>query len=74
MAVCVIELQTCFARCCLCGDWSESRWGVPVNSTTGLVISNESNEDWCGRPACESCHDRHAHGDFIGTWPGFGSD
>lgn len=52
--------------CCICGEMDLCRWGIPVSSETGLIIANDSEEDWGSKPACESCWKRHESGEFVG--------
>ena len=71
MSVTVIEMQIPQARCCLCGRWDLSRWGVPISLETGLIIANDSPEEWAGKPACERCWREHEDGKHVGKEPKF---
>ena len=64
--VTVIDMQVPTARCCMCGKWDVSKWGIPFDMATGLAASNESQCDWAAKPACESCWKRHETGAFVG--------
>ena len=61
--------QNAAVACCICGREDSNRWGIPVNSETAQVVANDFSGDWGCRPACQSCHDRHAAGEFVGTYP-----
>lgn len=67
--VLVIDLYPPCIYCAVCGAHDLSRWGIPVSSETAQIISNDSDEDWGGVPACESCWERHAAGEFVGEYP-----
>lgn len=69
MSVTIINMQCPGAYCCICGKWDISKWGVPISLETGLIIANDSTEDWAGKPACESCWKKHETGAFVGTDP-----
>lgn len=65
----IINFQVPTAICCICGAHDLSKWGVPVSAETGLIIANESTEEWGGKPACESCWSLHELGHFVGVDP-----
>lgn len=67
----IIDLHPITHTCCICGQEDLSRWGVPIDSGTGLVVANEFTGDWCGKPACRDCWRRHDNGELVGHDPGF---
>lgn len=68
-AVTVIDLFPAHACCCICGEWDLSRWGVPIDMETGLIVANDFEGDWAAKPACEECWRKHESGAFVGTEP-----
>lgn len=46
--------------CCLCGVDCPNTHGLPFDSETGELVSNDFAGDWGAKPACRECHDRHA--------------
>lgn len=69
--VTVIDLHMPTARCCICGETDLSKWGVPIDMETALIVANDFVGDWASKPACESCWKRHESGEFVGHDPGF---
>jgi hypothetical protein len=67
----IINLQGPQARCCICGKWDASHWGVPVSMKTCEIIANDSTEEWGAKPACESCWKDHENGKYVGMIPRF---
>lgn len=67
--VSIIDLYSQWTQCCICGIDCPSTHGIPVDSETAEIVSNDFDGDWGGKPACESCHDRHAAGEFVGMYP-----
>lgn len=67
----IIDLVQPSAQCCICGEWDHNRWGIPISLETALVISNDSDEDWAGKPACQSCWTKHDNGELVGVDPNF---
>ena len=65
----VINMQSGGDQCCICGEWDYG-YGVPVG-VDGRIISNDSTQDWAGKPACRKCHDEHAQGKHVGTYPSY---
>lgn len=63
----VINMNFREVMCCICGNWTEYRWGVPTFN--GDLVSNHF-PDWLWRqgggsqPACEHCFRRHAAGEL----------
>jgi hypothetical protein len=64
----VIYLQYPTARCCICGEWDVSQWGVPVDDI-GLIVANDYEGEWGGVPACKKCWQEHELGMHVGTYP-----
>ena len=69
--VLVIDLWLPTAQCCICGEWDISKWGVPISSETGLIIGNDSEEEWAANSACKKCWALHEEGQFVGLDPKF---
>lgn len=67
----VINLYPPTAQCCICGEWDVSKWGVPVDSETGVIVANDFAGEWGAKPACEGCWKKHESGEFVGTQPRF---
>lgn len=67
----VIYLQYPTAVCCICGITTVSQWGIPVSSETAEIVANEFSGEWGAVPACRECHDRHAVGEYVGSYPRF---
>ena len=67
----IIDMFVPWVQCCLCGIHCPSTHGIPVDSGCGIIVANDFEGEWGGMPACKSCHDRHALGEFVGTWPKF---
>lgn len=65
----VINMQRNDQQCCVCGMIDESRWGIPVSQRTGVIVSNDYDGEWSGKPACRVCHKKHEGGAFVGTYP-----
>lgn len=66
----VIYLQYPTAACCVCGEETVSRWGIPVDSETGEIVANDFQGDWGGKPACFPCWESHAFRNaFVGDYP-----
>lgn len=64
-----ILMQEKWVQCCVCGnDYNAilKGWGIPISTYDGLIVSNDFVGEWFGKPACKSCHDRHAQGEFAG--------
>lgn len=69
--VTVVDLFPPMARCCICGKWDLSRWGVPVSMETASIVANDFDGDWGGKPACEDCWKKHDVGGLVGVCPKF---
>ena len=69
--VVVIDLYPPMAICCVCGKWDLSKWGVPVSAETALIVANDFEGDWGGKPACEDCWRKHDAGGLVGVDPKF---
>jgi hypothetical protein len=67
----VIDLNVRHARCCICGEWDLSKWGVPIDMETALIVANDFEGDWAGKPACQKCWAKHEVGEFVGQYPRF---
>lgn len=67
----IIDLWPIWVTCCICGRHCPSTHGVPIDSETAEIVANDFEGEWGGNPACEECHDRHAQGEFVGTYPKF---
>lgn len=67
----VVDMWVPTVNCCICNAESENRWGIPVDSETAEITSNESDRDWGAVPACRECFERHERGEFVGTYPRF---
>ncbi len=67
----VIDLNPKYARCCICGEWDFSKWGVPISMATVLIVANDFEGDWGGKPACRDCWAKHEVGEFVGDEPKF---
>lgn len=65
----IINLQEPMARCCVCGRWDLSKWGVPISMETCLIVANDFDGDWAGKPACERCWKAHSNGALVGHEP-----
>lgn len=65
----VVDLHSICSVCSTCGVETESRWGLPISSTTGQIVENEFDGEWGAIPACQACHDDHALGAFVGEYP-----
>lgn len=55
--------------CCVCGCAADPRQGVPISMDTGLIVANDYDGDWAGKPCCEACYDRHQAGELTGHDP-----
>lgn len=64
-----IDLWPPMVRCCICNVGDFQRWGIPVNSLTGEIVANDFDGDWCGKPVCRECFERHESGEFVGDYP-----
>ena len=51
----IINIGYPWAVCSICGCDTELRWGIPISTETAMVIDNDSDEDWAGKPACYEC-------------------
>lgn len=49
-------------KCSHCGASDINKWGLPYDSETGELVSNDFQGDWGCKPACLKCHDDHAAG------------
>lgn len=58
-------------QCCVCGKNDFNKWGLPISCETGLIIANNSTEDWACKPACQSCWERHEQGELVGEEPSY---
>ena len=67
----VIYLQYPTIQCCICGQCDVSRWGIPVDSNDGMIVANDFEGEWGGKPACRECWAKHEAGEFVGTYPRF---
>lgn len=67
----VIDMYEPWATCSVCGVDTPSRWGIPVSSETAEIIANDSDESCGAIPACQSCYEKHAAGEFVGDYPKF---
>ena len=67
----IIDLWPIEVTCCMCGVISLGKWGLPVDDDTGEIVSSDFRGEWSGVPSCQTCHDRHAAGEFIGEYPKF---
>lgn len=68
----VISMQSYSAVCCICGVETGDKCGIPVatdGKLVGLVVSNEYDGEWAGKPACQECFDDHSRGRFVGEEP-----
>lgn len=66
----LIDMQSGGDTCCVCGKEDLPKWGIPVG-TDGRIISNESVDEWAGKPACRDCWKRHEAGEFVGQYPSY---
>ena len=67
----IIYLQYPMATCCICGKDDLSRWGVPIDTETALIATNDFGGDWSAKPACRECWQKHEDGQFVGHEPAF---
>ena len=49
-------------ECCICGATDINQWGLPFDSETAELVSNDFHGDWGCKPACRECHGKHAKG------------
>lgn len=51
--------------CCVCGEITMNKWGVPVDCSTALICSNDFAGEWASKPACEKCWLEHDSGGLV---------
>lgn len=72
--VTVIDLYPLMVTCCICGTSDYSRWSVPIDEQTALICANDFDGDWCAKPACRECWQKHDDGQFVGHEPRWRND
>ena len=65
----IIYMQYPTATCCICGEETLSRWGVPIDMGAALICANDFGGDWAAKPACRECWQKHEDGQFVDHEP-----
>ena len=66
----VIDMNARGHQCCVCGEWDETQWGLPIGPH-GAIVSNDWVGDWAGKPACRKCWQEHEEGGLVGQYPSY---
>ncbi len=65
-----INMNNRSSQCCICGEFDEGRWGIPVD-LCGRIVSNDYIGEWSAKPACRECFAEHEKGKHVGQYPSF---